>query len=49
MIKKNYNKHENYSNNEEELLSDEKSLGDTLNSDSNTVKNNETDEEIEVL
>lgn len=49
MIKKNYNKHENYSNNEEELLSDEKSLDDTLNSDSNTVKNNETDEEIEVL
>lgn len=49
MIKKNYNKHENYSNNEEELLSDEKSLDDTLNSNSNTVKNNETDEEIEVL
>lgn len=49
MIKKNYNKHENYSNNEEELLSDETSIDDTLNSDSNTVKNNETDEEIEVL
>lgn len=49
MIKKNYNKHENYSNNEEELLSDEKPIDDTLNMENNTVEANKNDEDIEVL